>query len=164
MGEYLPWAQDACDHRGILDFYEFYRYTLSQDQRLEINSSEVHEKVVPIIEWIISDNRNIESAVNIMNNGLIKELPDSVAVEIPAIISADGIEGIKIENYPKGFAALLRNYAGVYDLTAEAILQGSRDLVIQAVLVNPGMDKIIGIDKMVDQMLSQQKRWLSYIK
>ncbi|MBI9098284.1 MAG: alpha-glucosidase [Spirochaetaceae bacterium] len=164
LGEYLPWAQDAADHRGILDFYSFYKYALTREDRLEIDDSEMHERVVPVIEGIISDKGYVESAVNIMNTELIKELPQNVAVEVPARISAKGVEGIAIEDYPKGFAALLRNYTGVYDLTAEAILHGSRDLVIQAVLVNPGMDKIKGIDEMVDLMLSQQSQWLSYIK
>ena len=98
---------------------------------------------------------NVESAVNIMNNGLLPQLPDFVAVEVPAVISAKGVEGITIKNYPKGFGALLRNYTGVYDMTAEAILQGSRDLVIQADLVNPGMDIIKDVHKMVDLMLSR---------
>ncbi|MDA3812564.1 MAG: alpha-glucosidase [Spirochaetaceae bacterium] len=164
LGEYLPWAQDAADHRGILDFYAFYRFALSQDERLEIDDSEMHERVVPILEGILTDSGYTESAVNIMNKGLIKELPDNVAVEVPGRISARGIEGIKIEKYPIGFAALLRNYCGVYDVTADAILQGSRDLVIQAVLVNPGMPIIKNVDEMVDLMLSQQRKWLSYIK
>ena len=164
LGEYLPWAQNAADHRGILDFYAFYRYALSQDVRLEIDDSELHERVVPVMEGIITNVGYIESAVNIMNNGLIRELPDNVCVEVPAEISSEGIKGINIQNYPKGFAALLRNYTGVYDVTAEAILQGSRDLVIQAVLVNPGMHIINGVDEMVDLMLFQQNKWLSYIK
>lgn len=164
LGEYIPWAQNAADHRGILDFYAFYRFALSQEERLEIDDSGLHERIVPVMEGIISNTAYTESAVNIMNNGLISELPDNIVVEVPAKISAEGIEGIKIENYPRGFAALLRNYCGVYDVTAEAILQGSRDLVIQAVLVNPGMHIIKGVDEMVDLMLAQQSQWLSYIK
>ncbi len=164
LGEYIPWAQNVADHSGILDFYAFYRFALSQTERVEIDDSSMHERVVPIMEGIINDTGYMESAVNIMNKGYIPGLPDFIAVEIPARISAKGAEGLQVENYPKGFEALLRNYTGVYDLTAEAILQGSRDLVIQAVLVNPGMDIVNGIEEMVDQMLSQQQKWLSYIK
>lgn len=164
LGEYLSWAQDAADHRGILDFYAFYRFMLAGDSRIEISDAPLHERIVPIMDAIVSGNEYIESAVNVMNNGLIQELPDNVAVEVPARISSKGVEGLKIENYPKGFAALLRNYTGVYDLTAEAVLEGSRDMVIQAVLVNPGTHIIKGIDNMVDHMLDQQKQWLSYIK
>lgn len=164
LGEYLPWAQDAADHRGILDFYAFYRYALSVENRIEIDDSEIHERVVPVMEGIVTDSGYEESAVNVMNKGLIKELPDSVAVEVPGLISSKGVEGIKIENYPKGFAALLRNYTGVYDVTAEAVLQGSRDLVVQAVLVNPGMHIIRNAPEMVDLMLAQQQKWLGYIR
>lgn len=164
FGEYLPWAQNSADHKGILDFYALYQFELAQEQKIEISDSEMHERVVPIIEGILTDTGYVEGAVNILNKGYLPDLPDFVAVEVPGIISAKGIEGVKIDNYPKGFGALLRNYTGVYDVTAEAILQGSRDLVIQAVLVNPGMHLIKGVEDMVDLMLSQQEEWLSYIK
>jgi alpha-galactosidase len=163
LGEYISWAWDASDHKGILDFYTFYRYALSQDIRLEIDTK-LHERVVPIMEGITLDTGYEEAAVNIMNKGFLPDLPNFVAVEVPAVISAKGVEGIKFNDYPRGFGALLRNYVGVYDLTAEAILTGSRDLVIQALLVNPVVDKCSRIDEMVDVMLDRQRKWLSYIK
>jgi len=163
LGEYISWAWDAADHKGILDFYSFYRFALSQDNRLEIDTN-LHERIIPIMEGITLDKGHEEAAVNIMNKGFLPDLPDFVAVEVPAVISAKGVEGIIINDYPKGFGALLRNYTGVYDLTAEAILTGSRDLVIQALLVNPVVDKCICIDEMVDVMLDRQRKWLSYIK
>ncbi len=162
LGEYIGWAGESADLKGILDFYSFYRYSLSRkDAKIEL---QLKERVVPIMEGIVSDSVYEEYAVNILNKGYIPDLPSWIAVEIPALIKSSGIEGITFPDYPKGFGALLRNYTGVYDLTAEAVLTGKREYVIQALLVNPVISNIRRIEEMVDVMLEQQNKWLNYIK
>ena len=85
-------------------------------------------------------------------------------MEVPAIVRRSGIEGITFNNYPKGFGALLRNYTGVYDLTAEAVLTGKKEYVIQALLANPVISNIRRLEEMVNMMLQQQNKWLGYIR
>jgi len=163
FGEYLSWAWDVVDHRGILDFYDVYKVMLSQDSRPEIRM-ETSERVVPIIEGILGDSGYEENAVNVQNDGLIEELPSWISVEVPAIINKHGVNGIKMRDVPKGYLALLRSYTGVYDLTAEAIIQGKKAYVIQAMLANPVVHQASHIEAMVDRMIDQQKKWLGYLK
>lgn len=162
LGEYIGWAVEYADLKGILDFYSFYRYSLAKKEaeiKLELN-----ERVVPVMEGIVTNSGYEEYAVNILNKGYIPDLPSWIAVEVPAKIMSTGIEGVTFPNYPKGFGALLRNYTGVYDLTAEAVLTGKREYVIQALLVNPVISNIKRLEEMVDVMLEQQNKWLNYIK
>lgn len=162
LGEYIGWAVEYADLKGILDFYSFYRYSLAKREaeiKLELN-----ERVVPVMEGIVTNSGYEEYAVNILNKGYIPDLPSWIAVEVPAKIMSTGIEGVTFPNYPKGFGALLRNYTGVYDLTAEAVLTGKREYVIQALLVNPVISNIKRLEEMVDVMLEQQNKWLNYIK
>ncbi len=162
LGEYIAWAGESADLKGILDFYSFYRYSLSRrEAKIELK---LKERVVPVMEGIVSNSGYEEYAVNIPNNYYIPDLPSWIAVEVPAIIRKSGIEGITFPNYPKGFGALLRNYTGVYDLTAEAVLTGKKEYVIQALLVNPVVSNIRRLEEMVDLMLEQQNKWLSYIR
>ena len=162
LGEYIGWAGESADLNGILDFYSFYRYSLSmKEANIEL---ELKERVVPVMEGIVSDSGYEEYAVNIPNKGYIPDLPSWIAVEVPAIIRSSGIEGITFPTYPKGFGALLRNYTGVYDLTAEAVITGKKEYVIQALLVNPVVSNIRRLEEMVDLMLDQQNKWLNYIK
>ena len=163
FGEYLGWAWDVVDHRGILDFYDVYKVMLSQDSRPEIRM-ETSERVVPIIEGILGDSGYEEDAVNVPNDGLIEDLPSWIVVEVPAIINKHGVNGIKMPHVPKGYLALLRSYTGVYDLTAEAIIQGKKSYVIQAMLANPVVHQASQIEAMVDRMIDQQKKWLGYLK
>ena len=162
LGEYIGWAWETADLQGILDFYSFYRYSLStRESKIELK---LKERVVPVIEGIFSDSGYEESAVNILNKEFIPGLPEWIAVEVPATVHASGLKGISFNNYPKGFESLLRNYTGVYDLTAEAVLTGKKEYIIQALLVNPVVNNIKRLDEMVNTMLTQQKEWLEYIK
>jgi len=162
FGEYIQWAYDITDHKGILDFYRFYKDYLSEIKpEIELH---LKERVVAIIEGILTDAGYIEEAVNIPNNGVLPELPDWIAVEVPARVDKDGVHGIPVGPLPKGFAGLLTNQVGVHDLTAEAVLQKSKALVIQACLVDPIVSQYHGIEEMVDTMIAYQEKWLGYLK
>jgi alpha-galactosidase len=163
FGEYLGWAWDVVDHRGIVDFYDAYKIMLSQNTRHEIKL-QTSERVVPIIDGILGNAGFEESAVNVRNDGLIADLPSWIAVEVPAVIDAKGVNGIRIDNAPKGYLSLLRGYCGVYDLTAEAIIHKKKDFVIQAMLANPVVHQATHIEPMVDRMIAQQSKWLGYLK
>ncbi len=162
IGEYIQWAWQVADHKGIKDFFELYPAMLSRERpTIELKQE---ERLVLILEGLMSSEPYEEPAVNILNSNLIADLPSSIAVEVPAMISKDGIVGVPLTDYPKGFLALLRNYCGVYDLTAEAILTGKKEYVIQALLANPIVDIHDGLDELVDLMIERQIRWLGYLQ
>jgi len=162
FGEYIQWAYDVTDHRGILDFYNFYKgYLATVQPKIEL---ELSERVVPIIEGMVTDAGYVEEAVNIPNHGAIAELPDWLAVEVPATVDKDGIHAVKMGPLPKGYAGLLRNQVAVHDLTADAILQKSKAVALQALLADPIVNNYHGIEEMLDTVLAYQERWLGYLK
>ncbi len=162
FGEYLGWAWDVADHKGILDFYNLYRAALGQENHeIKLKTS---ERVVPIMDGIVTDSGYEESAVNILNEGLIPDLPSWIAVEVPAYVGKAGLRGCPPADIPKGYLALLRNYCGVYDLTAEAVLKKSRSCAIEALLANPVVSSAKAVAPMVDHMIASQKKWLGYLK
>jgi alpha-galactosidase len=116
------------------------------------------------MEGILGNGDFEESAVNIVNDGLIDDLPSWLAVEIPARIGAGGVRGIPVANIPKGYLALLRNYAGVYDLTAEAVIHKKKSYAVQAILANPVVHQARNVGAMVDRMIDQQEQWLGYLR
>ncbi|MFA7129664.1 MAG: alpha-glucosidase, partial [Sphaerochaeta sp.] len=113
---------------------------------------------------VVENSGYEEPAVNILNGSLIQELPSWVAVEVPATVHASGLKGISFSNYPKGFAALLRNYCGVYDLTAEAVLTKKKEYVVQALLSNPIVSVYRNIPELVEVMIQRQNQWLGYLQ
>jgi alpha-galactosidase len=161
FGEYIGWAHDVSDHAGIKDFYDMYRNMLATvEPQIELK---LRERIVPMIEGVVVNSGQREEAVNVRNGGLVPSLPDFVAVEVPALVDSAGVHGQALPPLPQGYAALLRNYTGVYDLTAEAVLHKSRDLAVQALLVNPVMNKARDAAELVDHMIRLQERWLGYL-
>ena len=162
FGEYIQWAHDTVDHKGILDFYNYYKGFLSRVQpKIEMK---LKERVVPIIEGIVTNSGYIEEAVNIPNRGLIADLPDWIVVEVPAKVDKDGVHGLPMGHLPKGYAGLLMNQVAVHDLTAEAILKKSKSAALQALLVDPNVNQYHGIEDMLNTMLEYQADWLGYLK
>jgi len=162
LGEYPAWAHDAVDHKGVLDFCNIYRqYVLEKKPEIELK---LHERVVPIIEGILNDSGYEESAVNLPNKGFIENLPDWIVVEVPATVDQQGVHGVSLGVLPKGYAGLLYNQVAIHDMTAEAVLSGSRNIVLQALLVDPIVDKADAAEVLLDTMLEVQKQYLSYIQ
>lgn len=162
FGEYIQWAYDVTDHKGINDFYRFYKsYLMQVEPQIE---QKIKERIVPIVEGILTDSGYEEAAVNIPNNGFIDELPEWLVVEVPATVDANGIHGIAMGQLPKGFLGLLRNQVAVHDMTAEAILHKSRDLALQALLVDPVVTRYQKMDEMLDTMIDYQHKWLGYLQ
>ncbi|OQA45500.1 MAG: Alpha-glucosidase [Chloroflexi bacterium ADurb.Bin325] len=162
FGEYIQWAYDVTDHKGILDFYRFYKMYLSTlEPKIELR---LKERIVPIIEGIITDSGYEEAAVNIPNKGLIAGLPEWLVVEAPATVDKDGLHGVSLGALPRGFTGLLLNQAAVHDLTAEAIIHKSKAAALQALLVDPVVNRYHGMEEMLDTMIAYQERWLGYLQ
>lgn len=167
FGEYVPWAHSAVDHRGILDFYTFYRsWCLEQVPESRINGTMEIEywRDIPIIEGLVTDSGQEELAVNVPNRGLIDNLPQDTVVEVPATVDAKGVHGVPLGRLPRGFAGLLLNQVAVNDLCVEAALSGSRELALQALLVDPVVNDAAAAEQALDTILSLQKQHLSYIR
>ena len=162
FGEYIQWAYDTVDHKGILDFYNYYKGFLAHVQpKIELK---LKERVVPIIEGILTNSGYVEEAVNIPNRGLIADLPDWIVVEVPAKVDKDGLHGLPMGHLPKGYAGLLMNQVAVHDLTAEAILKKSKSAALQALLVDPNVNQYHGVEDMLNTILEYQADWLGYLR
>ncbi|MGD2178316.1 MAG: alpha-glucosidase [Anaerolineae bacterium] len=167
FGEYIQWAYETVDHKGILDFYNWYKSWASR----RAAASDLEELLgggywgtVPMIEAIVTGSPHEELAVNVPNDGLIDNLPRDLVVEVPARVDRDGVHGVKLGGLPKGIAGLMRNQVAAMDLTAEAALTGSRELALQALLVDPIVDSVERAEGLLDTMLERQQAYLSYIR
>lgn len=167
FGEYIRWAHEIADHLDIHDFYDRYkRWSLQDEQPAKISTSDPEEPgtVVPFIRGIVTDSNHQEPAVNILNEGLIENLPSDMVVEVPAIVNRDGVHGIPLGELPKGIAGLLNNQVGTIDLTVEAAINGSRHIALQALLADPVVDSLHRAEELLDMMLYRQRPYLDYIR
>jgi alpha-galactosidase len=162
FGEYIQWAYDVTDHKGILDFYRWYKeYLATVEPKIELC---LKERIIPIIEGIVTDSGYLEEAVNVPNMGLIPNLPDWIVVEVPATIDRHGVHGCPMGRLPHGFAGLLMNQVAVHDLTAEAVIHKSKARALQALLVDPIVNRYRGVEEMLDTVIAYQEKWLGYLQ
>jgi len=122
------------------------------------------ERLVDLMEAIVEDRNIEEAAVNILNKGYIKQIPDDIVVEVPAMVNKKGIEGISLDNYPDNFASILVNQVGTIRLTTSAVLEKSKEAAFQALLADPVVDNYSSAEKLLETMLTFQNEHLGYLK
>ncbi|MBU8913183.1 MAG: alpha-glucosidase/alpha-galactosidase [Spirochaetales bacterium] len=74
---------------------------------------------------------------NVMNVGLIPNLPANALVEVPCLVDRNGVQGVYSGSLPTQCAALNMTNINVQLLTIDAALNGSRELVYQAAYLDP---------------------------
>jgi alpha-galactosidase len=78
-----------------------------------------------------------ELYVNVRNDGLITSLPAECCVEVPCTVGAGGAKPQAVGELPVQLAALNRTFLNVVELTVRAALEGRREHVYQAALLDP---------------------------
>ncbi|MEM3791757.1 MAG: alpha-glucosidase/alpha-galactosidase [Candidatus Bathyarchaeia archaeon] len=100
---------------------------------------------------------------NVRNTGLITNLPYGCCVEVPCVVDKTGVHPCYVGMLPPQCAALNRMNINVQELATKAILEKSKELVFQAVLVDPLTSAILTIDEiknMVDEMFKAEEKYL----
>jgi len=168
FGEYIQWAYDSADHKGIEDFYTRYKkWSLElavPESRIQGTKPGEYWRTIPIIEGLLENSGHEEAAVNIINEDLIGNLPQDMVVEVPAIIDKNGVHGINLGNLPRGIAGLLNNQVATIDLTAEAAITRSKEIALQALLLDPVVDSLHQAEKLLETIVELQKPYLGYLK
>lgn len=169
-GEYIHWAWEIADMKGIKNFKDTYMASIDYTSNKIIKLIQKgkgaklvkpdNERAIPIIEEILTDANYREPSVNLPNDGVISNLPYDLVVECPAIVNKDGLHAIELGEYPKGLAGLLRNQAIVQDLVVEAVLSNSKNKALQALLADPVVDSYTQAEKILDEMLRIQSDYI----
>jgi alpha-galactosidase len=86
-------------------------------------------------------------SANVVNDGLITNLPSRVAVEVPTMLDALGAHPMKVGDLPPQCAALNRSFLGPVDLAVRAAVDGDARLVRAAAMVDPNTAAALTIDQ-----------------
>jgi alpha-galactosidase len=98
-----------------------------------------------------------EIYVNVRNDSLITSLPAECCVEVPCDVSAAGARPRAVGALPPQLAALNRTFLNVVELTVAAALEGRRDHVYQAALLDPNTAATLTVARtlaMCDELLA----------
>lgn len=140
IGEYLK----RCEWQ-ISEWKKQYRQIC---ENADLTHELSHEYASGIIEAILMD-KPYRIGGNILNCGLISNLPDNAVVEVPCLVDANGIQGCRVGEFPSVCAALNRTNINVQLLTVEAALSRRRELIYQAAMLDPHTAAELTLDQIV---------------
>ncbi|MDB4867422.1 MAG: alpha-glucosidase/alpha-galactosidase [Cohnella sp.] len=121
-----------------------------------------HEHGSYIIEGL-ETGRVYRGHFNVVNRGVISNLPDDAVIEAPGYVDRNGISIPQVGELPLGPAAVCNVSISVQRLAVEAAVHGDDRLLRQAFLMDPLVGAVCDpreIWQMVDEMLVAQEPWL----
>ncbi|RZU53503.1 alpha-galactosidase [Krasilnikovia cinnamomea] len=84
---------------------------------------------------------------NVANHGLISNLPEGYAVEVPCVVDRLGLRPERVGALPPQCAAVNRGFVNVGELTVRAALDGDPRLIRQAAMVDPNTAATLTVDR-----------------
>lgn len=172
--EYMPyWIKSAApgliEEFGIpLDEYprrciEQIERWPSQRKQMNLKSHKRSGEYSSYIMEAMETNVPFKFGGNVMNTGLIANLPRSAVVEVPCVADRSGVAGCCVGDLPEQCAALNRTNINVQLLTIEAAMTGRKDAIYQAAMLDPHTSSELTLDQicsLVDDMIEAHGGWL----
>ncbi|MFW6164260.1 MAG: alpha-glucosidase/alpha-galactosidase [Planctomycetota bacterium] len=161
--EYVPWFIKS-DHPELIEEFnipldEYPRRCVAQIEgwkrrrdELVDNPDLTHKRTGEYASWIMEA---METDVpyriggNVLNTGLITNLPSKACVEVPCMVDRSGVQGCYVGDLPEQCAALNRTNINPQLLTIEAALTRRRDHIYQAALLDPHTAAELTVDETV---------------
>ena len=100
---------------------------------------------------------------NVINNGLIENLPAEACVEVACLVNRNGIQPCRQGRLPLQLAAMNMTMINVQLLTIEAAVTHKKDCIYQAAMLDPHVSSELSIDdtvRLVDALLEAHGNWL----
>lgn len=161
MGEYLPFGWEGGEHG--------YDFAADERGRIELQATvdavlagaapppaewatPSGEQAVPAIAGILHNQKRWIEAGVVYNDGVIPNLPRDLAVEVPVVADAAGIHPVSLGPLPDPLAKLLSVQAGVQQLAVEAAVHASKELALQALLIDPVVHSASAAEKILETL------------
>jgi len=168
IGEYLPWAAalvgtagydfDAHDRRSRDDVDALEAWGSgarpvdpllaepSQESRVDHSSAE-------IIGDLIAHRTRRRPSFILPNDGAIENLPPESVVEVPGLVDAGVARGVPVGSLPDHVATLVGHELAIQEVSVEAALEGSRELAMRALLLDPVVHDARAAERFLDEIL-----------
>lgn len=141
-----------------------------EKQKILANGEITHERsreyASHIMEAVVTNNP-YKIGGNVINNGLITNLPADACVEVPCMVDANGINPCRIGRLPVQLAAMNMTNINVQLMTIEAAVTKKRENIYQAAMLDPHTAAELSIDdivKMCDELIDAHGDYMKMYK
>ncbi|WP_154826666.1 alpha-glucosidase/alpha-galactosidase [Clostridium butyricum] len=135
-------------------------------QNGEVSHTRSKEYASYIMESIVT-NTPYKIGGNVLNTGLIDNIPKEACVEVPCLVDAMGIHPTHVGNLPTQLAAMNMSNINVQLLTIEAAVTKDKQKIYQATMMDPHTSSELSIDdiiKMCDELIAAHGDFMKYYK
>ena len=179
MGEYTPYFRKNKDliekyqvtdrwwlrHEKYADvYYDEIKAMLAKDSEIPI------EKTFEYAPEIIHANitgKPFRANLNVVNTGLITNLPQNSVVEVPCYVDSEGVHPCYCGELPQALAALNITNINVHQLMAKAVNEKKYQYIYEAVKLDPltaAVCTLQQIEDMVSEMIEANKDYIKDFK
>lgn len=104
---------------------------------------------------------------NVLNTGLISNLPPQAVVEVPCLVDKNGVQPCSVGDLPEQCAALNRTNINVHLLTIDAALTLERERIYHAACLDPHTAAELSLKEirsLCDELIKAHGKWLPEYK
>lgn len=133
----------------------------------EFNKNKSAEYAADVFNARIGDGKPFIFNGNVINNGSIPNLPADACVEVPVVADKMGFKTTIAGPLPEHIAILVNTTARIESLVVKAAIKKSKELVYQAVYMDPLSSAVCSLDeikKMCDELFEINKEFLGDYK
>lgn len=127
-----------------------------------IEHKRTHEYASFIME-AMETNNPFKIGGNVMNTGLITNLPKEACVEVPCLVDSSGVTPTYVGDLPPQLAALNRTNINTQLLTIEAAIKLKKEHIYHAAMLDPHTAAELSLDDIValcDDLIEAHGDWL----
>ena len=175
VGEYIGWAHEVIGTKGF-DFAGQGEERALMSRRLEAWNAGT-ESVEPLLKEPPRERRVGLSAVGVMadvtagrstcqpslilpNDGYVDNVDPDAVVEVPGLVTEGEVRGLPIGALPGPIASMVAREAEIQRLVVDAAVCGSRELALQALLIDPVVHSAGAAEAFLDEALSVHRPYL----
>jgi len=160
LGEYLAYGWEggergydfAADERWRAEFAEQRERALTGGTIPAWWLTPSGERGAAAIAGIVHNKKRVLESGIVYNRGVIGNLPTDCAVEVPVVADAGGIHPISLGPLPDPIAKLLQPAIGAQQLSVEAAIHGSKEMALQALLIDPCVNSATAAVKLLEEL------------
>ena len=115
-----------------------------------------------IIEGMVLERPQVIGG-NVINTGLIENLPEGSCVEVACLVDRNGLQPTHFGRLPTALAALDIAHVMVHDLMATAVLENNREAALHALMLDPLTAAVCSLEEtraMFQELMRAEARYL----
>lgn len=151
------WYKHECDADK---YFEELKGMIERDEDIPFNKT--FEYAPEIIHANLS-GKIFRANLNVMNTGLISNLPENSCVEVPCYTDTEGIHPAYVGDLPEALAALNRTNINMHILMAKAGVEKKYRYIYEGIKLDPYTSAILKLDeinRLTEEMIEANKGYL----